>query len=88
MYMDMKGDKHMSLLNKGSLMNEVILSAGTLGSRAVNEPNVQRTVCEPFGGKFVYVRSISLTNEHEQKISFDKLNERTRTKVSFVRLRS
>ncbi|KAJ0589356.1 hypothetical protein HanIR_Chr04g0185251 [Helianthus annuus] len=33
--------------------------------RAVNEPNVQRTVCEPFGGKFVYVRSISLTNEHE-----------------------
>ena len=38
--------------------------------RAVNEPNVQRTVREPFGGKFVYVRSISLTNEHEQKISF------------------
>ncbi|KAJ0538074.1 putative protein kinase RLK-Pelle-CrRLK1L-1 family [Helianthus annuus] len=52
--------------------------------RAVNEPNVQRTVREPFGGKFIYVRSISLTNKHEQKISFDKLNERTRTKVSFV----
>ncbi|MFS8000334.1 putative glucose-methanol-choline oxidoreductase, FAD/NAD(P)-binding domain superfamily [Helianthus anomalus] len=32
MYMDMKGDKHMSVLNKGSLMNKVILSAGTLGS--------------------------------------------------------
>ncbi|KAJ0680162.1 putative glucose-methanol-choline oxidoreductase, FAD/NAD(P)-binding domain superfamily [Helianthus annuus] len=32
MYMDMKGDKHMAILNKGSLMNEVILSAGTLGS--------------------------------------------------------
>ncbi|KAJ0454420.1 hypothetical protein HanIR_Chr15g0739851 [Helianthus annuus] len=38
--------------------------------RAVNEPNVQRTVREPFGGKFVYVRSISLTNEHEQKNLF------------------
>ncbi|MFS8013512.1 putative glucose-methanol-choline oxidoreductase, FAD/NAD(P)-binding domain superfamily [Helianthus anomalus] len=28
----MKGDKHMAILNQGSLMNEVILSAGTLGS--------------------------------------------------------
>ncbi|KAJ0946030.1 putative abieta-7,13-dien-18-ol hydroxylase [Helianthus annuus] len=38
--------------------------------RAVNELNVQPTVREPFGGKFIYVRSISLTNEHEHKISF------------------
>ncbi|KAJ0622082.1 hypothetical protein HanIR_Chr01g0016071 [Helianthus annuus] len=30
-----------------------------LADRAVNEPNVQRTVHEPFGGKFVYVRSFS-----------------------------
>ncbi|KAF5771318.1 putative glucose-methanol-choline oxidoreductase, FAD/NAD(P)-binding domain superfamily [Helianthus annuus] len=32
LYVDMKGDKHMAILNQGSLMNEVILSAGTLGS--------------------------------------------------------
>ncbi|KAJ0906955.1 hypothetical protein HanRHA438_Chr07g0293161 [Helianthus annuus] len=48
-------------------------------SRAVNEPNVQRTVREPFGGKFVYVRSISLTNEHKRKILFGKLSEQTRS---------
>ncbi|KAJ0843400.1 hypothetical protein HanRHA438_Chr15g0690941 [Helianthus annuus] len=60
-------------------------------SRAVNELNVQRTVREPFGGKFVYVRSISLTkntnkkfrsitltNEHEQRSrSFDCVRERS-----------
>ncbi|MFS7942257.1 hypothetical protein Hanom_Chr06g00486241 [Helianthus anomalus] len=59
-------------------------------SRAVNEPNVQRTIREPLGGKFAYVRSISLTNEHEKKIRLVSLaiSERTRTKVSFVRLRS
>ncbi|KAL9996188.1 putative glucose-methanol-choline oxidoreductase, FAD/NAD(P)-binding domain superfamily [Helianthus debilis subsp. tardiflorus] len=28
----MKGDKHLAILNEGSLMNEGILSAGTLGS--------------------------------------------------------
>ncbi|KAL8210851.1 hypothetical protein R6Q57_005288 [Mikania cordata] len=32
LFEDMKGKKHMALLNEGSLMNEVIISAGTLGS--------------------------------------------------------
>ncbi|KAI3720768.1 hypothetical protein L2E82_31761 [Cichorium intybus] len=32
LYRDMKGKKHMAILSEGSSMNEVILSAGTLGS--------------------------------------------------------
>ncbi|CAI9273999.1 unnamed protein product [Lactuca saligna] len=32
LYKDMEGKEHMAILNEGSLMNEVILSAGTLGS--------------------------------------------------------
>lgn len=32
LYEDMYGKKHKAFLNQGSLMNEVILSAGTLGS--------------------------------------------------------
>ncbi|KAK1409172.1 hypothetical protein QVD17_35697 [Tagetes erecta] len=32
LYVDMEGKKHIATLNKGSLMNEVIVSAGTLGS--------------------------------------------------------
>ncbi|KAJ0545573.1 hypothetical protein HanIR_Chr08g0351331 [Helianthus annuus] len=51
---------------------------------AVNEPNVQRIVREPFDGKFVYVCSISLTNEHEQNVLLGLLSDRTRTKVLFI----
>ncbi|KAJ0843101.1 hypothetical protein HanRHA438_Chr15g0687661 [Helianthus annuus] len=41
-------------------------------ARAANEPNVQRTVCEPFGGKVV-----CLFNERTQKLFFffSKMNE-------------
>ncbi|KAJ0577864.1 hypothetical protein HanIR_Chr05g0240841 [Helianthus annuus] len=36
-------------------------------ARAVNEPNVQRTVREPFGGKFVYVRSFNKRTNMNKK---------------------
>uniref|UniRef100_A0A251RS06 Uncharacterized protein n=1 Tax=Helianthus annuus TaxID=4232 RepID=A0A251RS06_HELAN len=36
-------------------------------TRAVNEPNVQRTVREPFGGKFVYVRSFNKRTNMNKK---------------------
>ncbi|MFS7960104.1 hypothetical protein Hanom_Chr08g00699031 [Helianthus anomalus] len=43
----------------------------SLGIRAVNEPNVRRTVREPFGGKFVCVRSfIKQTNTNNVFRSF------------------
>ncbi|KAK9049491.1 hypothetical protein SSX86_031543 [Deinandra increscens subsp. villosa] len=32
LYVDMNGESHLAVLNDGSMMNEVILSAGTLGS--------------------------------------------------------
>ncbi|KAJ0835090.1 hypothetical protein HanRHA438_Chr16g0751141 [Helianthus annuus] len=35
--------------------------------RTVNEPNVQRTVREPFGGKFVYVRSFNKRTNMNKK---------------------
>ncbi|KAJ0600731.1 hypothetical protein HanRHA438_Chr03g0121211 [Helianthus annuus] len=39
--------------------------------RAANEPNVRRTVREPFGGKFVYVRLfIKQTNTNKKFRSF------------------
>ncbi|KAJ0941901.1 putative gamma-tubulin complex component protein [Helianthus annuus] len=40
---------------------------GRLSIRAVNEPNVQRTVREPFGGKFVYVRSFNKRTNMNKK---------------------
>ncbi|KAL8230860.1 hypothetical protein R6Q57_000638 [Mikania cordata] len=36
-----------------------LLALGAAPVSAVNEPNVQRTVREPFGGKFIYVRSFN-----------------------------
>ncbi|MFS7926035.1 hypothetical protein Hanom_Chr04g00292261 [Helianthus anomalus] len=38
--------------------------------RAANEPNVRRTVREPFDGKFVCVCLFIKANEHEQEIPF------------------
>ncbi|KAJ0559865.1 hypothetical protein HanHA300_Chr06g0205121 [Helianthus annuus] len=42
-------------------LDQILLNGNNIAivSRAVNEPNVQRTVHESFGGKFVYVRSFS-----------------------------
>uniref|UniRef100_A0A251SK57 Uncharacterized protein n=1 Tax=Helianthus annuus TaxID=4232 RepID=A0A251SK57_HELAN len=52
--------------------------------RAVNEPNLQRTVHESFGGKFVYVRSIIKWTNTSKNIPFVKIKNRG----CFVRLRS